>query len=90
MFETIEKCIDRFLHSWLPDLKQGFYNQAQAAVKRLTALCSQLIRHAPADTPMEEEPSTSAQAPANLLHPSSTCNGLYIKMQQDLALHFLN
>lgn len=64
--------------------------QAQAAVKRLTALCSQ-IRHATADAPVEEEPSTSSQpAPANVLHLPSTGNGLCNKMQQDLAQHFIS
>ncbi|KAL7394944.1 hypothetical protein ABVT39_007620, partial [Epinephelus coioides] len=53
----------------------GFYNQvqAQAAVRRLTAECSQIIRHTPPDTQTEQQPATSAQpAPANVGNPSST------------------
>ncbi|KAL7386729.1 hypothetical protein ABVT39_006356 [Epinephelus coioides] len=55
----------------------GFYNQvqAQAAVRRLTAECSQIIRHTPPDTQTEQQPATSAQpAPANVGNPSSTGN----------------
>nr|XP_033482545.1 zinc finger BED domain-containing protein 1-like [Epinephelus lanceolatus] len=66
----------------------GFYNQvqAQAAVRRLTAECSQIIRHTPPDTQTEQQPSTSAQpAPANVGNPSSTDINLWEMLDRDTS-----
>ena len=81
-FDSIEKNQTALTHSTLLDPRFkaiGFYNQsnAQAAVKRLTFQCSQLlIRNTPPVT-HEEEPSTSTSsqpAPANVEIPSTPGN----------------
>ncbi|KAL7395982.1 hypothetical protein ABVT39_026592 [Epinephelus coioides] len=60
--------------------------QAQAAVRHLTAECSQIIRHTPPETQTEQQPSTSAQpAPANVGNPSSTDINLWETLDRDAS-----